>query len=173
MKFNIYGESVTINEKRREEIENKLSFLSNYIVVNDDTKARVVVKKYGESLKVEVTIPTKVGILRSEVVHDNFDSGINLAIDKIEDQIRRNKDRLSRRHKDALVDSFVEKDELPKEETVRSKIIYVDSMDQDEAISQMEMLGHTFFAYKDIDNKHISLVYKRNDGKYGLLEIVE
>lgn len=173
MKFTIYGEAVTISDERRNEIEKQLSFLSKYIVIDDSTKARVVVKKFENNLKVEITIPTKVGILRSEVVSDNFDKGINLAIDKIEDQIRRNKDRLSRRHKDALADSFKEQSGEIKDNAVRSKIIYVDAMDQDEAIAQMDLLGHSFFAYKDIDNKHISLVYKRNDGKYGLLEIID
>ena len=173
MKFNIYGELVKIDEKKREEIEQKLANLSKYIVIGDNTTARVVVKKYNQSLKIEVTIPTKVGLLRSEIVHDSFDNGIDLAIDKIEDQIRKNKDRLSRRHKDALVDSFANQNEPKEEDAVRTKVIYVDSMDQDEAISQMEMLGHSFFAYKDVDNKHVSLVYKRNDGKYGLLEIID
>lgn len=173
MKFTIYGEAVTITEERREAIENELSGLSKYIVIDETTKARVVVKKYENDLKVEITIPTKVGILRSEVVSNNFDSGIDIAIDKIEDQIRRNKDRLSRRHKDALSDSFKQQGGPIEDNAVRSKIIYVDAMDQDEAIAQMELLGHSFFAYKDVDNKHISLVYRRNDGKYGLLEIID
>lgn len=173
MKFTIYGEAVTISEERRNQIEEQLSFLSKYIVIDETTKARVVVKKFDEKLKIEITIPTKVGILRSEVINDSFDKGIDLAIEKIEDQIRRNKDRLSRRHKESLADSFKEQSEQSNDKAVRSKIIYVDAMDQDEAIAQMDLLGHSFFAYKDVDNKHISLVYKRNDGKYGLLEIID
>ena len=108
MKFTIYGEGITINDSTREEIEKRLAFLNKYFVVDDSTTSRINVKKYENALKIEVTIPTKIGLLRSEIVHDDLKTGIDLAIDKIEDQIRRNKSRLSRRHKDSLAVSFYE-----------------------------------------------------------------
>lgn len=173
MKFTIYGENVSIKDEMRERIEDKLSFLSKYVVVDDSTTARVTVKKYEGALKVEVTIPTKVGLLRSEVINNDFVNGVDLAIEKIEDQIRRQKDRLSRRHKESLATSFVTDENMDDTVPVRTKTVYAEEMVLDEAIVRMEMLSHSFFVYKDADSSNIALVYKRNDGQYGLLEIKE
>lgn len=175
MKFTIYGDNVVITDGMREKIESKLSFLKKYLLIDDNTTARVVAKVYPNTQKVEITIPTKVGILRAEVMHPDFYSAIDLAIDKLEDQIRRQKTRLSRRHKDSLVEGFIEeddeyfKDDIP----VRTKNIFVEEMTLDDAIMQMEMLGHSFFVYKDADSEKIAVVYKRNDGAYGLIEVME
>ena len=94
-----------------------------------------------------------------------------MAIDKIEDQIRRQKSRLSRRHKDSLAAAFVEQDAGEADIPVKTKMVYADEMALDEAILQMEMLSHSFFIYKDIDSDKIAVVYKRNDGQYGLIEV--
>lgn len=171
MKFAIYGENVTITEEMRGHIEEKLSFLSKYIAVEDSTTARFTVRVYDNSLKIEVTIPTKVGLCRSEVVHKDFETGVDLAIDKIEDQIRRQKTRLSRRHKEALASTFVEEETGEKDVPVKTKTVYADEMSLDDAILQMEMLSHSFFIYKDVDADKIAVVYKRNDGQYGLIEV--
>ena len=171
MKFAIYGENITITDEMREHIENHLSFLTKYFAVSDDTTARFTVKVYNNSLKIEATIPTKIGICRSEVVHEDFKTGVDLAIDKIEDQIRRQKSRLSRRHKDSLASAFVQEDVGEPDIPVKTKTVYADEMALDEAILQMEMLSHSFFIYKDIDSDKIAVVYKRNDGQYGLIEV--
>ena len=172
MKFAVYGENVTINDEMRKEIEERLSFLGKYIIVDNDTSARVTVKTFGSSLKVEVAIPTKVTLLRSEVIHDDFYTAMNLAIIKLEDQIRKQKGRMSRRHKDSLAETFVEEDDS-NDIPVRTKTVYAEEMELDEAIMKMEMLSHSFFIYKDIDSEKISVVYKRNEGNYGLIEVVE
>ena len=172
MKFAIYGENVTVTEEMKAKIESKLSFLSKYVAIDEATTARFTVKVYGGALKVEVNIPTKVGLLRSEVVHDDFSNAIDLAIDKLEDQIRRQKGRLSRRHKDSIAESFYEENnevDVP----VKTKMIFADEMVLDEAIVRMEMLSHSFFVYKDADSEKIAVVYKRNDGGYGLIEVSE
>lgn len=173
MKFAIYGEDVTITEEMRNKIEEKLSFLSKYFAVDEDTTARVTVKAYNDSLKIEITIPTKVGLCRAEIVHDKFETGVELAISKIEDQIRRQKSRLSRRHKESLAVSFATEDVGDKDIPVKTKTIFADEMSLDEAILQMEMLSHSFYIYKDVDEKKIAVVYKRNDGRYGLIEVSE
>ena len=170
MKFTVYGENVTINDKMQEKIENRLSDLNKYVVIDESSSAKVTVKIYGTSLKVEVGVPSKVGLLRSEVVHDDFSTAVDLAIDKIEDQIRRQKGRLSRRHKESISESFFEEND-EKDEPVRTKTVYADEMVLDEAIMRMEMLSHSFFIYKDTDSEKIAVVYKRNDGGYGLIEV--
>lgn len=177
MKFNIHGKNVSITEGMRERIEEKLSFLEKYLMVDEDTVANVVVKVYPIYQKIEVTIPTKIGLLRAEAVHDDLYSAIDIAIDKLEDQIRRQKTRLSKRHKDKLAKSFLEEEVLEEVEAsdeddivVRTKQILPETMDLEEAILRMEMLGHSFFLYTDSETNNFAVVYKRNDGGYGLLE---
>ena len=175
MKFTVYGENVTVNDKMQEKIEQRLSDLNKYVVIDESSSAKVTVKVYNSALKVEVSVPSKVGLLRSEVVHDDFQTAIDLAIDKLEDQIRRQKGRLSRRHKDSIAESFFdESNETDDNDTpVRTKTVYADEMVLDDAIMRMEMLSHSFFIYKDVDSDKLAVVYKRNDGGYGLIEISE
>ena len=173
MRFEIVGKNISVTEGMRTKIEEKLSFLDKYILIDPNVIARVVCRVYPNTQKIEVTIPTKVGILRAEVEHEDFYAAIDLAIDKLEDQIRRQKTRLSRRHKDSLAESFIEKDEKVLEEediAVKTKIITPEKMDLEEAIMRMEMLGHSFFIYVDNEDDEIAVVYRRNDGKYGLIE---
>lgn len=173
MKFEIYGEKVNISEGMREKIEDKLSVLSKYLLIDPETTARVVCKTYSNDLKVEITIPTKIGILRSEVINHDFFTAVDLSIDKLEDQIRKQKSRLSRRHKDGLAAGFASEAEAAEmnEEPVRTKSITADEMSLDEAIMQMEMLDHSFFIYRDNESDKIAVVYKRIDGDYGLIEV--
>ena len=173
MRFEIVGKNISVTEGLRTKIEEKLSFLDKYILIDPNVIARVVCRVYPNTQKIEVTIPTKVGILRAEVEHEDFYAAIDLAIDKLEDQIRRQKTRLSRRHKDSLAESFIEKDEKVLEEediAVKTKTITPEKMDLEEAIMRMEMLGHSFFIYVDNEDDEIAVVYRRNDGKYGLIE---
>ena len=173
MRFEIVGKNISVTEGIRTKIEEKLSFLDKYILIDPNVIARVVCRVYPNTQKIEVTIPTKVGILRAEVEHEDFYAAIDLAIDKLEDQIRRQKTRLSRRHKDSLAESFIEKDEKVLEEediAVKTKTITPEKMDLEEAIMRMEMLGHSFFIYVDNEDDEIAVVYRRNDGKYGLIE---
>ncbi len=174
MKFAIYGENVTVNDTMREKIEERLSELNKYVVIDEAQSARVTVKIYGGGLKVEVNVPTKVGLMRSEVVHEDFSTAVDLAIDKLEDQIRRQKGRLSRRHKDSLAENFIAANTDDEDETpVRTKTVYAEEMVLDDAIMHMEMLSHSFFIYRDADSEKIAVVYKRNDGGYGLIEVGE
>ena len=173
MKFAIYGENVTINDTMREKIEGRLSELNKYVVIDEAQSARVTVKIHGDALKVEVNVPTKIGLMRSEVVHQDFSTAVDLAIDKLEDQIRRQKGRLSRRHKESLAENFYEEVDEEKDTPVRTKTIYADEMILDEAIMRMEMLSHSFFIYRDVDSEKLAVVYKRNEGGYGLIEISE
>ena len=173
MKFAIYGENVTVNDTMREKIEERLSELNKYVVIDEAQSARVTVKIHGDALKVEVNVPTKIGLMRSEVVHQDFSTAVDLAIDKLEDQIRRQKGRLSRRHKESLAENFYEEADEENDTPVRTKTIYADEMILDEAIMRMEMLSHSFFIYRDVDSEKLAVVYKRNEGGYGLIEISE
>lgn len=172
MKFEIYGENLNITAAMREKIEKKLTFLNKYILINDDSVARVVVKVYPKNLqKVEVTINTKVGILRAELMHEDFYAAFDLVIDKLEDQIRRQKTRLNKKHKESLNEAFYSNEELV-DELVRTKRVVALEMDIEQAIMEMEILGHSFYIFHDIDSGKKAVCYRRNDGGYGMIEIV-
>lgn len=171
MQVNVHGKDLTISQDMVERIGDKLSFLDKYVLIDKSTVAQVVGKKHGNDIKLEITIPTKIGILRSEVVDHEIRNAIDDSIDKLEDQLRRQKTRLSRRHKEKLSKTFIEQEPAPTEEKViRTKRVIVDSMDLEDAITQMELLGHTFFLYRDSHSDLVNVVYKRNDGGYGVIE---
>lgn len=179
MRVNIHGKNISVTQAMRDRVEKKLGFLSKYFLIEDDTVVNVVVKVYSVSQKIEVTIPTKVALLRAEAVHDDFYSAIDLVVDKLEDQIRRQKTRLTKKHGEKLAESFIEEvvvdpedfEAMDDEKLVRTKSVNPEIMDLDEAILQMEMLGHAFFVYTDDETQHVAVVYKRNNGGYGLLEV--
>ena len=175
MKVQIYGKNITETPAIAEKIEKKLNHLEKYFIIDENVIANVVVRVYPNKQKIEVTIPTKFAVLRAEVVHDDLYAAIDLAIDKLEDQIRRQKTRLTRKNKEKLAYAFLETEELDEEydeadEVVKTKSIVPDTMELDEAIMRMEMLNHNFFIYRDDETKEIAVVYKRHDGGYGLIE---
>ena len=175
MRFEIVGKNIEISDAMRERIELKLSNLDKYLLINSDTIARVVARVYPDSEKVEVTIPTKVGILRAEVVDDDFYAALDAAIDKLEDQIRRQKTRLSRKHREHLAKAFVE-EEAQNERAeydipVRTKTLVACELTLDDAIMQMELSGHNFYIYTDEESGKISVVYRRSSEGYGLIEV--
>ena len=152
MKFEIVGKNVSITEGMRQKIEKKLSFLDKYLLIDPETRARVVVRTYPLTQKIEVTIPTKVGILRTEVEHEDLYAAIDLAIDKLEDQVRRQKTRLSRRHREKLALSFVEQDNVKLDQgdiAVRTKTVKAQRMDLEEAITPGPHPRKSFPARRD------------------------
>ena len=171
MKVQIYGKNVTITQGMQDKVELKLGFLDKYFIIDDNLTANVVVKVHSNDVKVEITIPTKLAVLRAEVVHEDFYAAVDLAIDKLEDQIRRQKTRLEKKHTEKLALSFLQEEMAEEKDVyVKTKTIEVDEMDLDDAIMRMEMLGHSFFIYRDDETKNIAVVYARKDGGYGLIE---
>ena len=172
MKVQVYGKNISITQGMQEKVENKLKFLDKYFIIDENLTANVVVKVHTNDVKVEITIPTKLAVLRAEVTHADFYAAVDLAIDKLEDQIRRQKTRLEKKHKDKLALSFIaEANEEDKDIFVKTKSISITEMDLEEAIMRMEMLGHDFFIYKDDETHEINVVYARHDGGYGCIEM--
>jgi len=173
MKLHIHGQNLSITEGMLQKTEKKLSFLEKFILVDEDTTANVQVKIKPNTLKVEITILTKVGLIRAEVEHTDYYAAVDLVVDKLEDQLRKMKTRLNHKHHEKLSKAFMETEfveEITKTKAVKTKSIIAAEMSLDDAIMQMEMLGHSFFIYTDEEHKDISVVYKRLDGGYGLLE---
>ena len=106
MKLHIHGKNLVITEAMLQSTEKKLAFLSKYFLIEEDTPANISVKVNPKDLKVEITILSKIAILRAEVSHEDYYAAIDLAVDKIEDQIRKQKTRLSRKHREKLSKAF-------------------------------------------------------------------
>ena len=171
MKINIVGKNSSVTQGLQEKITKKLSALNKYIIIDDEDVANVLIRTYPTKQKIEVTIPTKYAILRAEVMDMDVYNAIDKVMDKLEDQIRRQKTRLERKHKESLAE-FLMNEEMDQEEDieVKTKSIVPTEMDLEEAIMKMELLGHDFFIYIDDETKKIAVVYKRNLGGYGLIE---
>ena len=173
MKYNIRGDRMVITDAIKDYTESKLGRLEKYFK-DDDITANVLARVRGNNQIVEVTIPTSKFILRSEEENDDLYAAIDLVTDKLERQIRKNKTRLNRNVKENVkefnFDYEILEDEETKEKVVKRKNIEMKPMDEEEAILEMELLGHSFFVYKDMDTDKVCVLYKRKDGDYGLIE---
>lgn len=174
MKITLRGKNIEITEAIEEKVSEKLSKLDKYFIVSENVEAKVLVRTYPYGQKIEVTIPTEYVLLRAEVVDQDLYNAIDLVIDKLEGQIRKYKTRLNRKSKDnKLAFNLASIEPLEDEEEdvlVKTKTITPKPMDMEEAIMQMKLIGHSFFVYRDTETDAISIVYRRNDGDYGLIE---
>ena len=173
MKYNIRGDKMVVTDAIRDYTEEKLGKLEKYFK-DDEITANVLTRVRGNSQIVEVTIPTSKFVLRSEEENDDLYAAIDIVSDKLERQIRKNKTRLNRNVKENIkefnFDFDIKEEEESKEKIVKRKNIETKPMDEEEAILEMELLGHSFFVYKDMDTNNTCVLYKRNDGDYGLIE---
>lgn len=173
MKYNIRGDKMVITPAIKDYVVEKIGRIDKYFNDSDNVCVNVLAKVHGNNQIIEVTIPTKRFVLRAEEVHDDLYAAIDKVTDKLERQIRKNKTRI-KKNNDVSSDvvfnfSSVNLDEEEnKDNIVKRKIIESKPMDEEEAILQMEMLGHDFFMFKDIDN-NVCTIYKRKEGGYGLL----
>ena len=175
MRCQIVGKYIAITDAMKRKVEEKLSKMDKYFVINEDVVAKVLARTYKTMQKVEITINTKMMDFRVEVTAKDFYEAVDLALDKLEGQMRKLKTKLCRRHKESLGESiafenFINEEDDENDEMVRVKEVYLKPMDIEEAITRMEALGHSFFLYRDADDDLISVVYKRFDGGYGVIQ---
>ena len=174
MKLNIRGDKLVVTDAIKAYIEDKTKRLEKYFD-NNDIEAKIIVKVANNKEIIEITIPTNKYTLRAEEKNDDLYAAIDLVTDKIERQIRKNKTKINKIEKDAAKKLNLVLEEISDEieendKIVRRKELNTKPMDEEEAMLQMEMLGHDFFIYKDRDTKRICILYKRKDGNYGLIE---
>lgn len=175
MKLSIRGSKIAITDSMKDYAEEKLSKLDKYMEDADAVEANVIVRIPNRLHKVEITIPLKSFILRAEEEQEDFYAAIDVIVDKLERQIRKNKTRLSSKKSKVKEFSFdyieeIEDTEEENSKIVKRKKIEVKPMSEEEAILQMELLGHQFYLYKDVETSNPTLVYKRKDGDYGIIE---
>lgn len=176
MKYNIRGDKMVVTDAIKDYTISKLDRLNKYFN-EDDIVANVLTKVRGDKQIIEVTIPTDKFILRSEESNNDLYAAIDLVTDKLERQIRKNKTKLKKQNK---VNNKYEyfnfdyevlgEDEEEEKGIVKRKKIDTKPMDEEEAILEMELLGHNFFVYKDMHTDSVKVLYKRNDGNYGVID---
>ncbi|MGI5921357.1 MAG: ribosome hibernation-promoting factor, HPF/YfiA family [Syntrophomonadaceae bacterium] len=177
MRFDIRGKNVEITDALKDYTTKRLSKLEKYI---ENVKgAQVTLSVEGERHKVEVTIPLNGMILRGEEVTEDMYSSIDMVEEKLEKQIEKYKTKLYRNNRGAglkkgLIEEIEEEldhSEAPEKfKIVRTKKFAMKPMDEEEAIMQMNLLGHNFFVFFNARSEEVNVVYKRKDGNYGLIE---
>lgn len=172
MEIIIRGDKIKVTDSMKKYMEEKLEKLEKYLENSTDIRATIVVKVKNHEQIVEVTIPLQSFILRSEEHQDDFYKACDKAIDKLERQIRKNKTKLMNRVQKDHEFSFDLFDALASDEDKieKRKKINIKPMSEEEAIIQMELLNHQFFVYKDMYTNNTSVLYKRKDGGYGIIE---
>lgn len=174
MKFTIRGEKIQVTDSIKNYIESKIGKLDKYFDNPESIEAHALIKVKDNNQIIEVTMPVNKFTIRAEEKNKDLYAAIDLVVDKLERQIRKNKTRIKDRYKKEEKIDFIFNFEIEEEENknniVKRKNIEIKPMDEEEAILQMEFLGHTFFVYKDIDSEKVNVLYKRLDGRYGVIE---
>lgn len=178
-RYNIRGENIEVTEAIRNYAEKKLGKLERYFQNVPEANANVNLKVYTDkTAKVEVTIPLPYLVLRAEETSIDLYGSIDLVVDKLERQVRKYKTKINRKSREKGFDVAAEVSALEERveedndqlEIVRTKRISLKPMDSEEAVLQMNMLGHNFFIFEDAETNGTSIVYRRKDGKFGLIE---
>lgn len=183
LQFNIKGDNIEVTPAIRDHIEKKVEKIERYFPEGTNANAMVNLKAINNSQsKVEITIPMKNLTLRAEERHDELYAAVDLIVGKLERQIRKYKTKVNRKFRDreptgkafVMFDNSLknaEEEEAEEDFTiVRTKTFDLKPMDEEEAVLQMNMLGHNFFVFTDAETNDTNIVYKRKDGTYGLIE---
>jgi putative sigma-54 modulation protein len=173
MRVVVSGKNIEMTDALKSIVDKKLTRLDRYFDPQVEAQATLSVTKNRHII--EVTIPFNGVILRGEEANEDMYASIDLVVDKIERQIRKQKTRLARRiHGDSLrfhqIAQIEEEDEGEEPKVVKTKRFAVKPMSTEEAVLQMELLGHSFFVYENAESEEVNVVYKRKDGNYGLIE---
>lgn len=170
MKYNIRGNKIDVTEAIDDYLKTKLSKVEKYF--DDDVEAKAIISTKGREQKVEVTIWSGKYNVRAEEANEDLYAAIDLVVDKLERQLKKYKDKLNSKkaikeeYVPAIEDYFEDEDQV----VVRRKEVFLKPIDEEEAITQMELLGHSFFVFKNVETEKINVVYKRKDGDYGIIE---
>ncbi|WP_050616454.1 ribosome hibernation-promoting factor, HPF/YfiA family [Bacillus testis] len=184
MDYNIRGENIEVTPALREYVEKKIGKLERYFNNTSNATVYVNLKVYNDKTsKVEVTVPMSNLVLRAEERNADMYAAIDTITDKLERQIRKHKTKVNRKFRTtgstADLFDFTPEEGTPQDaveteendlEVVRNKRFDLKPMDSEEAILQMNLLGHNFFVYTNAETEVTNVVYKRKDGRYGLIE---
>jgi putative sigma-54 modulation protein len=172
MKFIILGKNIEVTPGLKSAVEDKLGKLEKYFT--EDTEVHVTLSVEKDRQKIEVTIPVKGSIIRSEQVSNDMYVSIDLVEEIIERQLKKYKTKLTDREQGAgsFKQEYLDKDFMDEEEVkiIRTKKFDIKPMYPEDACVQMELLGHNFYVFNNAENDRICVVYKRKGNTYGLIE---
>ncbi len=179
MKFNIIGRKIHVTDKIKDYVEKKIGKLDKFF--KDESEARVVLGTIKDNEYIEASIYAGGMIYRAEVVDSDVLAAIDKFVDIIERQIRKNKTRLEKKIKreatldDILISgaNYTEGEDVGEFKVVRRKRFQVKPMSEEEAILQMNLLGHSFYVFLNQETEETNIVYKRKDGNYAIIESIE
>ncbi len=172
MKFIIIGKNIEVTPGLRAAVEDKIGKLEKYFTKETEIHVTLSVEK--DRQKIEVTIPVKGNIIRSEQVSNDMYVSIDLVEEIIERQLKKYKNKLvdRKQNNDFFKQDYIEKDFMDEEEVkiIRSKKFDIKPMYPEDACVQMELLGHSFFVFNNAETDQICVVYKRKGNTYGMIE---
>ena len=172
MKFTISGKNIDVTEGLKAAVRDKLGKLERYFT--PDTEVIVTMSVEKERQKIEVTIPVKGNIIRSEQVSNDMYVSIDLVEEVIERQLRKYKEKIVAKQQDGgnFKKEFLEKEseQIDEVRIIRTKRFDMKPMYTEDACIQMELLGHNFFVFCNAENEEVNVVYKRKGNTYGLIE---
>ena len=171
MKFTISGKNLEVTDSMRKAVIDKLGKLERYFT--PETKIIVTMSVEKDRQKIEVTIPLKGNVIRSEQVSNDMYVSIDLVEEVIERQLRKYKQKLVDRHQDgSFKREFLEYEAEDTDDIriVRTKQFDIKPMYPEDACVQMELLGHSFYVFRNAENDQVNVVYKRKGGTYGMIE---
>jgi len=183
MRVEIVGKNgFEFHERTEELVRKKLQKIDQFFGDGVLDVARVVLKRYNTYYACEITIPVKGLIFRSEVKDKDFKAAIDIACDKLLSQIRRRKDRVKNKLekegiKEVYRNNMLDVDDISNDifagTVVKNKKVDLKPMTIEEALDQMELLGHDFFVFQDAASHKVCVVYTRDDGNYAVIETTE
>lgn len=172
MKFIISGKNINVTEGLKAAVQDKIGKLEKYFT--PETEAHVTLSVEKERQKIEVTIPVKGSIIRSEQVSNDMYVSIDLVEEIIERQLKKYKNKLvdQQQASSYFRKEFIEKEYMDEEEIkiIRTKHFDIKPMYPEDACIQMELLGHSFFVFCNAETDQVNVVYKRKGSTYGLIE---
>lgn len=172
MRYIISGKNIDVTEGLKNTVYEKIGKLERYFT--QDTEVHVTFNVEKDRQKIEVTIPMKGNIVRAEQVSSDMYVSIDLIVDIIERQLRKYKNKLVQQKQSGIYfqPEFLNDETLDDEEVriIRSKKFAVKPMDAEEACIQMELLGHSFYVFRNAQTDEVNVVYKRKGNTFGLIE---
>lgn len=172
MKFIIVGRNIDVTPGLRSAVEEKIGKLEKYF--NPDTEAHVTLSVEKDRQKIEVTIPVKGNIIRSEQVSNDMYVSIDLVEEIIERQLKKYKNKIVDKQQSggSFSKLYMENDYMDDEDIkiVRSKKFDIKPMYPEDACIQMELLGHNFYVFINAETDQVNVVYKRKGDTYGMIE---
>ncbi len=174
MKYNLICKHVELSDKSKEKLLKKFDRLEKFF--GDDEEIKIVAAEQKNKMIVEITINHKGILMRAEARNEDMLTAADICMENLDRQIRKNKTRLENKVKGGgfkdyipVTDTVVEEEQEIK--IIKSKKVESKPMSAEEAVLQMNMLGHDFFIFNDAETDAVCVVYKRKGGNYGLIEI--